>query len=147
MNSLHKRKEQGCAEGPCNLDCCYCFPQNLAEAVKWYRMSPEQGDADVQYSLGNCYLEGKGIPPDHEEAVRFFLNAVEQGHAGAQCALGNCYAVGDGVPQDHTEEYMWFHTSVAYRNGEALESCKIAANKLSTQTIKQAQTRGKKLHA
>ena len=29
-------------------------PQDYAEAVKWYRLAAEQGNADAQYNLGRC---------------------------------------------------------------------------------------------
>ena len=34
-------------------------PQDDAEAVKWYRMAAEQGDADAQFNLGCDVRNGR----------------------------------------------------------------------------------------
>lgn len=41
-------------------------PQDYEEAVKWYRLAAEQGNADAQLSLGFMYDEGLGVPWDSE---------------------------------------------------------------------------------
>jgi TPR repeat protein len=35
------------------------------EAVKWYRLAAEQGQADAQYQLGMSDSFGNGVPQDH----------------------------------------------------------------------------------
>jgi len=35
--------------------------QGYAEAVSWYRLAAEQGDARAQYNLGSMYEGGKGV--------------------------------------------------------------------------------------
>ena len=62
-----------------------------AEAVRWYRLAAEQGDADAQYSLGNMNAEGRGVARDDAEAVRWYRLAAEQGYARAQNRLGAMY--------------------------------------------------------
>ena len=59
------------------------MPQDDAEAVRWYRLAAEQGDANAQYNLGVRYGAGEGVPPDDAEAVRWFRLAAEQGDATA----------------------------------------------------------------
>ena len=59
-------------------------PQDDAEAVRWYRLAAEQGDATAQYNLGLMYDEGEGVPQDDAEAVRWYRLAAEQGDASAQ---------------------------------------------------------------
>ena len=39
-----------------------------------------QGNADAQYSLGRCYLEGEGVEQDYKQAVIWYTRASEQGH-------------------------------------------------------------------
>src|SRR5260370_42113148 len=48
--------------------------RKLAEAA---RLRAEQGDANAQYSLGNMYRNGQGVPEDYAEAVRWFRTAAE----------------------------------------------------------------------
>ena len=51
-----------------------------AEAVKWWRLAAEQGDASAQYSLGLAHAKGQGVPQDYANAVKWFRKAGEQGH-------------------------------------------------------------------
>ena len=60
-----------------------------AEAVRWYRLAAEQGDASAQYSLGVMYDFGRGVLEDDAEAVRWYRLAAEQGDADAQNRLGS----------------------------------------------------------
>ena len=46
--------------------------QDDAEAVKWYRLSAEQGNAYAQYNLGVMYSNGKGVLQDYAEAVKWY---------------------------------------------------------------------------
>ena len=36
-------------------------PQDYAEAVKWYRLAADQGDAEAQHNLGVMYASGEGV--------------------------------------------------------------------------------------
>ena len=47
-------------------------PQDYKEAVKWYRLSAEQGDASAQYNLGLMYSNGQGVPQDYVSAHMWF---------------------------------------------------------------------------
>ena len=42
------------------------------KAVKWYRLSAEQGDPDAQNDLGMSYMEGEGVPQDNTYAHMWF---------------------------------------------------------------------------
>src|SRR5882724_3270144 len=55
--------------------------RKLAEAARVIRVRAEQGEADAQYSLGNSYRKGEGVPRDYAEAVRWYGKAAEQGDA------------------------------------------------------------------
>jgi TPR repeat protein len=74
-------------------------PQDYKEAVKWYRLAAEQGNADGQTNLGVMYANGQGVPQDFKEAVKWYRLAAEQRHALAQSNLGLMYSKGRGVPQ------------------------------------------------
>jgi TPR repeat protein len=84
-------------------------PQDYAQAIKWYRLAAEQGEADAEFNLGIMYFYGRGLPQDHAEAIKWFQGAAEQGHASAEFNLGVIYAKGQGVPQDYVQAYMWFN--------------------------------------
>ena len=38
--------------------------QDAAEAVRWFRLAAEQGDALAQFDLGVMYATGGGVPQD-----------------------------------------------------------------------------------
>ena len=73
--------------------------RNLAEAVKWYRRSAEQGDRYAQYNLAVMLLKGQGTAPDAEEAFRWCRMAAEQGLAEAQAPAGRSVPDGHGVAE------------------------------------------------
>jgi TPR repeat protein len=43
-----------------------------AEAVRWYRLAADQGDADAQQNLGRHYVYGTGVARDNAEALRWY---------------------------------------------------------------------------
>ncbi|SCY43233.1 Sel1 repeat-containing protein, partial [Legionella israelensis DSM 19235] len=57
--------------------------QDTEEAVHWYRMAAEQGNATAQNNLGFAYEYGEGVDKDEKEAVRWYRMAAEQGNAAA----------------------------------------------------------------
>jgi TPR repeat protein len=77
--------------------------QDFTEAVSYYRLAAERGNARAQCSLGVCFQRGEGVAQDWVEAVRYYRLAVEQGNANAQYNLGACFQHGKGVAQDLTE--------------------------------------------
>ena len=40
-------------------------PKDSAEAVKWFRLAAEQGDAQAQFQLGVMYDMGLGVPQNN----------------------------------------------------------------------------------
>ena len=51
-------------------------PQNLAEALKWYRLAANQGYTLAQYNLGMRYYEGTGVNQDPVEAYQWLSLAA-----------------------------------------------------------------------
>ena len=92
-------------------------PQDEAEAVRWYRLAAEQGNAIAQFNLGVRYDVGRGVPLDDTEAVRWYRLAAEQGVAIAQLNLGLMYGNGEGVLKDSVLAHMWLN--IADANGNA----------------------------
>ena len=86
-------------------------PQDDVEAVRWYRLAAEQGDARAQFELGFRYEAGRGVPQDDAEAIRWYRAAADQGEAFAQNNLGMKYGQGRGVPQDDAEAIRWYRAA------------------------------------
>jgi hypothetical protein len=66
--------------------CLYKFSvEDDAEAVRWYRLAAEQGQADAQSNLGYMYATGAGVPEDDVVAYMWYnLAAAQQGNENAQ---------------------------------------------------------------
>lgn len=75
------------------------------KAFFWYQLSANQGYADAQFLLGQCYDNGIGVWENDKEAIKWYRLAAEQGNADAQCNLGVLYANGAGVLEDYVEAY------------------------------------------
>ena len=54
-------------------------PQDYKEAVKWYRLAAEQGDARCSIQSWLHVHNGEGVPQDYKEAVKWYRLAAEQG--------------------------------------------------------------------
>ena len=114
-------------------------PQDYAEAVRWYRLAAEQGNALGQGKLGNMYFGGLGVPQDYVEAVKWYRLVAEQGNADAQFTLGLMYENGWGVPQDYVLAHMWFNLAAAQGDATAVANRDIAAKKMTPAQIAEAQ--------
>ena len=55
-----------------------------AEAVRWYRLAAEQGDAHAQYGLGLMYANGRGVLKDSVLAHIWSNIAGANGNASAR---------------------------------------------------------------
>lgn len=58
--------------------------KDYGEALRWFHLSAEQGDAEAQYNLGFMYGRGEGTGKDHRASMEWFQKAASQGHAGAR---------------------------------------------------------------
>lgn len=87
------------------------------EAVRWWRLAADQGNASARSLLGLMYQSGRGVPQNHAEAVRWYRLAADQGDASAQHSLGAMYDKGRGVPQNHAEAVRWYR--LAAEHGDA----------------------------
>ena len=57
--------------------------QDYKEAVKWYRLAAEQGNANAQYILGLMYCLGQGVAQNFIEAHKWLNIAGANGEKKA----------------------------------------------------------------
>jgi TPR repeat protein len=62
----------------------------LSEAVKYYKMPADQGNANVQFNYGRCFENGKGVAKDWNGAVKYYKMSMDQGHAEARETYDRC---------------------------------------------------------
>jgi S1-C subfamily serine protease len=94
-------------------------PRDRAEAVKWYLIAAERGDAAAQYFLGLLYYGGVGVPQDETEAVKWYRHAAKLGNVEAKVRLGEMYAKGEGVPKDNAEAEKWYRRAAEQGDANA----------------------------
>ena len=116
---LIRRAEQGDKVAQNDLGHEYAYCEGFiwgkdAKAVKWYRMSAEQGYAPAQTALGLLYYGGVDtvLAKNYDEALKWFRLAADQGYAKAQNRIGMMYELGQGVPQDYAEAAKWYRMAV-----------------------------------
>ena len=143
LEDLIRCAEQGHAYAQATLGVRYAygdgFPEDLAEAVRWFRLAADQGIADVQNVLGTMYDDGNGVPEDDAEAARWYRLAAEQGHSDAQSSLGRMYSQGEGIPEDLVLAYMWFNLSAGQGDVIAQRNKEIVEQRMAREQIAEAQ--------
>ena len=72
----------------------------------------QNGDAHAQFSLGDMYRYGRGIPQDLKETLRYYKLSADQGNARAQSSLGYMYYKGEGVSQDYGKALRYYTASM-----------------------------------
>ena len=98
------------------------FDGNLETAIDYYEKVKTQGDALVQYHLGNFYEYGKGIEQNYEKAVELYQKAAKQNFSVAQYHVGDFYEYGKGVEQSYKKAIEWYQKA-AVQNFSVAQYC------------------------
>ena len=81
------------------------------EAIRYFRMSAEQGNSDGQFGYGSMIAAGDGIKADPIEARKWILAAANQGHPEAVNAMALAYMNGGlglrDAPRDDATALGW----------------------------------------
>ncbi|MBC7101640.1 MAG: sel1 repeat family protein [Parvibaculum sp.] len=86
--------------------------RNMEEAIKYYAIGAEWGDARAQADLGTLFDKGWGVPQDLAKAAKWYEAAARQGHASAQYNIGVMYEEGAGVEADKVKAYMYYQLAI-----------------------------------
>jgi TPR repeat protein len=92
-------------ERPSNYDVVPVIfkPNNMPEAIRWYRKAMAQDFAGGYCRLGLCYLEGKGVVQDEERGVELIRKAADQGQQYSLVKLAELYDEGIGEPRSEAD--------------------------------------------
>lgn len=97
----------GNAEAQCDVGSMYYkgsgVPQDDSIALKWLKLSADQGSPCGETNLGNLYNFGIGVQQDYLQALKLYRSAAEKNYAPGYTNLGVMYAEGRGVPQNVSE--------------------------------------------
>jgi TPR repeat protein len=67
---------------------------NNAQAMKYYRMAADQGDAEAMFGMGVMYRSGDGIEKNEKEGLDWIRKAAEKGYPPAVAAMAGYYLAG-----------------------------------------------------
>ncbi|CAL8071789.1 unnamed protein product [Orchesella dallaii] len=110
------------------------------EAAKYYSKAADLGNLEGMVKLGDCYLNGHGVPQDPAKSHKLFLKVANMspnlpsstitlanknhGVASAQFSLGVLYANGLFVEKDNYMAANWYRK--AAENGDPFAACNLA---------------------
>jgi len=82
-------------------------PALMNELIETLRLLAGLGFRNARTMLGECYLNGIGVPEDKEQAVEWFRMAAEQRDWSAAYILGDESLRDDGAPPGWLEAKKW----------------------------------------
>jgi len=91
--------------------------QDVAMALRLYRLAAEQGLPQAQTELGRAYAKGEGVQKDAGEAYRWYHLAADQGYPPAQAYMARANFRGLGVKKDDAQAARW--ARMAAEKGDA----------------------------
>jgi hypothetical protein len=96
--------------------------KDFIQAVKYWKLAADQGEAAAQFKLGIAYRDGNGVEKqDFIQAVKYWKLAADQGGAMALFNLGNAYWSGNGVEkQDFIQAVKYYTLAADQGNANAL---------------------------
>jgi TPR repeat protein len=77
------------------------------KAFKFFEKAAKTENADAFFYLGNCYLDGLGVPRDQDKAFYYFKKGANLNHYKAMNNLAFCYYNGIGVQSDTKLADYW----------------------------------------
>ena len=116
----------------------FFYDNDYANAAKCFIKAAGHGDAEAQFSLGNMYAEGLGVPQDEQQSISWFRKAAELGFAPAQVNLGVMYAQGQGVERDLIEAHKWFNIAGGAVDEEWMDLREVVEEQMTPDEISEA---------
>lgn len=104
---------QGDAKSQFTLGLMYEQRDSFTNAVRWYRKSADQGNAEAQFKIGWFHTTGQGVPRDYAQAARWFQQAAEKNLVAAQYNLAVCCEKGYGLPTNYAAALTWYMKAAA----------------------------------
>lgn len=116
----------------------FFYDNDYANAARYFLKAAEQGDAEAQFSLGNMYAEGHGVPRDEQQSASWFRKAAELGFSPAQVNLGVMYTQGQGVEQNLVEAHKWFNIAGGAVDEEGMDLREVVEEQMTPAEISEA---------
>lgn len=94
--------------------------RNYDQAVKWFMLASDHGDAIAKLRLSWLCREGLGVEQNKEIAFQYALESAKLGNLQAYVALYDFYRLGEGVAKDVESGINWLDLAVAKEDPHAL---------------------------
>lgn len=97
---------------------------NTELAMKWYKQSASDGNADAMADIGAMYKSSADgdKKKNEKEALKWFKKSVDKGSALGQVCMGDLYETGRLVPQDYAEAFKLYQLSANQGNSMGIYS-------------------------
>lgn len=95
----------------------YAKLKKYKQAIKWYRLSADQGYIFGYRGLAIRYERGEGIQQDLKKAFNLYHKVAEVGDVDSQSWLGWAYSEAKGVKKNLEKAIEWYRK--AARQGDA----------------------------
>jgi hypothetical protein len=103
----------------------------ISQALRWYRLSAQQGFPNAQINVAHCFHAGLGVERDESMAAWWVNRAAEQGDAGAQFHLGSRFVHGVGVERNEFDAFFWLDLGAKGGNAEAIAARTLIAQQIA----------------
>jgi TPR repeat protein len=94
--------------------------KDYGEALKWFELAAEAGDANSLAQIGQLYEEGLGVEKDEGTALKYYRKAAEKGDSAGQYKMGEAYGSGNGVAQNYEEAFKWYLKAAEHGHNSTL---------------------------
>ena len=85
-------------------------------AVVWYKKAAEQGNAEAQCALGECYQQAGNAEMAFQQ---YMVAARDYGYLEAQFEVARCYQNGTGVEKNEENAVVWYKKAAEQCDAEA----------------------------
>jgi TPR repeat protein len=123
------------------LGLLYARMGEQAQALYWWGLAAEHGDAEAQFNLANALANDQENTPDLPRAFAWFYAAACQGLAPAQTKLGILYATAQGVALDAIEAHKWFVLAASHGDRAAKDNVAKSADQITQAQLREALRR------
>ena len=83
------------------------IPSDTREAVKWLKLSSDQGNVPAKHLLAVAHFEGEGVRQNRKMAVTLFNEAALEGYGDSCIILGKIYLSGNLVERNFDKSFFW----------------------------------------
>ncbi|ENU91850.1 hypothetical protein F971_02943 [Acinetobacter vivianii] len=83
-------------------------PNVVPVIFQLYKDAAENGNADAQFKLGECYTVGWGTTIDYHKAMYWYKKSAQQGNPAAMNNIGMLYQRGLGVEKNGEISTDWY---------------------------------------